>query len=273
MKNEKTKIGENEEKIIHKKKIQRDEEKIVDKENEIKKTQKKKKNEFSSLTYVLVLLTVSVMVFNQYQISNIYSETGLTRSLSGSARFSDGMDLSSVDLSTIKGTGYSLASLFPLGEVETVQDAINVLIPTGTPEYGEELGVSYDDPVNSLNFMAGQLWSSMRTYKTTEPELWNRYVNLASKPVGISCEYCCGLGAIGIRPDGESGCGCQHNPALLGLTVWLMKNTDMSDVEILKETLRWKTLFFPKNMVGLAIEVAGKDPSALGELPGMVGGC
>ena len=35
----------------------------------------------------------------------------------------------------------------------------------------------------------------------------------------------------------------------------------------------WKTMFFPINMVGLAMEVAGTDPSELKDLPGMVGGC
>ena len=32
-------------------------------------------------------------------------------------------------------------------------------------------------------------------------------------------------------------------------------------------------LFFPKNMLEIAIQVAGSDPSELKELPGMVGGC
>ena len=109
--------------------------------------------------------------------------------------------------------------------------------------------------------------------KQDYPEVWQRYLNLATKPVGISCEFCCGVGPQGISADGTAKCGCQHLPALLGLTLGLMKNTDYSDVEILKEVMRWKTIFFPKNMVSLAMEVAGKDPSQLKELPGMVGGC
>ncbi|MCH7493020.1 hypothetical protein IID19_05570 [Patescibacteria group bacterium] len=55
--------------------------------------------------------------------------------------------------------------------------------------------------------------------------------------------------------------------------MWLMQNTDYSDAEILREVYRWKTLFFPKNMVDLATKISGGDQSVLEELPGMVGGC
>ncbi len=231
---------------------------------------------FSTLTYALIVLAVALVVFNQFQISQVYSKLGVTGFTAGSSSSgtSGGKDLSSVDFAQLQSTGHSIAALFPTDSVETAQDAIDVIIPTGTPEYGGELGVSYDDPVNSLSLMARQLWTEMRKLKTEDPEVWQRYLNLASKPVGISCEYCCGLGAVGIRSDGESACGCQHNPALLALTLWLMKNRpDWSDAEILKEVIKWKALFFPKKMVEMTIQVAGKDPSALGELPGMVGGC
>ena len=52
-----------------------------------------------------------------------------------------------------------------------------------------------------------------------------------------------------------------------------MMNTDYSDAEILREVMRWKTLFFPKNMIELGTSLAGGDTSALNNLPGMVGGC
>jgi hypothetical protein len=109
--------------------------------------------------------------------------------------------------------------------------------------------------------------------KNSHPEVWQRYLNLATKPVGISCEYCCGVGPIGITPDGKSRCGCSHNPAILALTMWLMQNTEMSDAEILQEALKWKTLWFPKDMVGMAMQIAGGDTSVLEHVPGMVGGC
>ncbi len=194
--------------------------------------------------------------------------------VSGSAAGPGGMDLSGVDISSLKSTAHSIAALFPLQGVKAAEDVVGIMIPAGTPEYGNELGVSYDDPAGSLNFMAKQLWSDMRKLKNTDPDVWKRYVNLAGKPVGISCEFCCGVGPMGIRPDGEPRCGCQHNPALLGLTLWLMKNRpDMTDAEILKEVLKWKALFYPKNMVQLATQVSGKSVSELNQLPGMVGGC
>jgi hypothetical protein len=52
-----------------------------------------------------------------------------------------------------------------------------------------------------------------------------------------------------------------------------MKNTDYSDGEILREAMKWKALWFPKNMIELGMTVAGGDTSALANLPGMVGGC
>jgi len=52
-----------------------------------------------------------------------------------------------------------------------------------------------------------------------------------------------------------------------------MLNTDYSDAEVLREVYRWKTLWFPKDMVGLALEIAGGNTDVLNELPGMVGGC
>ena len=55
--------------------------------------------------------------------------------------------------------------------------------------------------------------------------------------------------------------------------MWLVKNSDYSDTEIIREALKWKSLFFPKDMVNLALTVAGGDTSKLKDLPGMVGGC
>ena len=98
-------------------------------------------------------------------------------------------------------------------------------------------------------------------------------MNLASQPVGISCEFCCGVGAVGINKHGDSACGCQHNPALLSVALYLTTYTDYTDGEILREVMKWKTLFFPKDMINIGMSIAGGDSSALTELPGMVGGC
>jgi hypothetical protein len=107
----------------------------------------------------------------------------------------------------------------------------------------------------------------------SDPEAFARFVNLASTPKGVSCEYCCGIGPTGADDKGNSRCGCQHNPALLSLSLYLSAYSDYSDAEILRETMKWKTLFFPKNMIELGASIAGGDSSVLENLPGMVGGC
>lgn len=248
-------------------------------EKEVKNKSKPKKTRINTITYVLIITVISLMAFNQFQTFQTYSTlsvSGLVASSNStnSEQASNEKDLSDIDFSKLKSTGHSIAALFSLEDVETTQDALDVIIPTGTPEYGDELGVSYDDPVGSLNFMAKQLWSEMRKLKTEDPEVWQRYVNLAKQPVGISCEYCCGITSSAIKSDGESACGCQHNPALLALTVWLMDNRpEWSDADVLKEVLKWKALFFPRKMTELTIQVSGMDASSLDELPGMVGGC
>src|SRR3989338_426309 len=65
-----------------------------------------------------------------------------------------GKNVDSINLEDLKSTGHSVAALFPVEDINETQDAINMMIPTGTPEYGEELGVSFDDPVVSLSTLA-----------------------------------------------------------------------------------------------------------------------
>ncbi|MBU0612568.1 hypothetical protein KKB10_00995 [Patescibacteria group bacterium] len=189
---------------------------------------------------------------------------------STSSKIAGNTSLQDVDVSQIKSTAQGIAAVFPISQIKTQDDAIAMLLPTGVPEYGEAMGVTFDDPEGSL--------ATLSKAQTTllaglTPELKARFINLASMPVGISCEYCCGLQAVGIRNDGTSSCGCQHNPALLSVTMWLMQNTDYTDIEVLREVYQWKTLFFPKNMVELGVQIAGGDESVLKNLPGMVGGC
>ena len=158
--------------------------------------------------------------------------------------------------------------------VNNEEDAISIMIPTGTPEYSEALGgITFDDPVTSMEYLAKWYNTIKQEVQQNDPQTWQRYLNLAAAPRGISCEFCCGIGAQGITKDGNLRCGCKHNPAAQAIALGLMKNTDYSDAEILREVMKWKIMFFPKNMVGLAMDVAGTDPSQLKDLPGMVGGC
>lgn len=220
---------------------------------------------------VMVVIAIVLLSFNQLQV-NAISNMPMSSSRTAGATDRSG-DLSNVDISKIKSTGQTLATVFPLQSIQSNEDAMAILLPTGTPEYGEALGASYDDPLKSLEKLSNMYRGLKAEVQKNNPEAWQRFMNLASKPVGISCEFCCGVGPIGIDRNGNSACGCQHNPALLTVALYLTAYTDYSDAEILREVMRWKTLFFPKNMIELATSVAGKDLSELDALPGMVGGC
>lgn len=235
-----------------------------------------KKDPENNLMSWAILIAAVLIIFNQILIFQINSSVGPSISMSvgltSNTFLKSDIDFSKVDLSQIKNTAQSVAALFPLKNIKSADDAIKTLVPRGTPEYGQAMGVSFDDPIKSLDLLA-KSYPALKEQIKKNPALWQRYLNLASKPVGISCEYCCGVGPIGITTKGEITCGCQHAPALQTVTIWLMMNTKMNDAEILQEVLRWKTLFFPQQMVGMALQLAGGDSSALQNIPGMVGGC
>ncbi len=225
----------------------------------------------------LMVVVVLVIVFNQFQINSISGMLGGGYSLkSVSSRMpllSGSKDLSDINLDESQSTGHTIAAVFPVEDIKTSEDAMAIMFPTGTPDYGAELGVSFDNPIESLAVLSKMYPSLKAEVQKNNPEGWERFMNLASKPVGISCEYCCGVGTIGINKKGDSACGCQHNPALLTIALYLSAYTDYSDGEILREVMKWKTLFFPQKMIELGMTVAGGDTSALDKLPGMVGGC
>ncbi len=236
---------------------------------------------FENLMAAAIALTAILIIFNQIQLAAISSSLdSLTGAASKGSFLSifgkgKGPDLSKVDVYSITSTAMAIATLFPeLKDIKNEQDAIAIMIPTGTPEYSEALGgISFDDPVTSMEYLAKLYYNLKPEIKEKNPEVWQRYLKLAAAPTGISCEFCCGVGPQGIDSKGELRCGCQHNPAVQALTMGLMKDTDYSDAEVLREVMKWRTMFYPKNMVSLAMEVAGTDPSQLKDLPGMVGGC
>lgn len=237
-----------------------------------------KKHEEKLLTKPIIALLVMatlVILFNQSQINSVSAiiGQGVGSGVSRSVTLAGDKSLSSINLDELVSTGHTIAAVFPVEDIVTAEDAMAILFPTGTPEYGEELGVSYDDPVGSLSVLARMYRGLKAEVEQNNPTGWQRYMNLASRPVGISCEYCCGVGPVGIDKRGNSACGCQHNPAVLTVALYLSAYTDYNDGEILREVMRWKTLFFPRDMIELGMTVAGGDTSKLANLPGMVGGC
>ncbi len=216
---------------------------------------------------ILVAVAAVVLLLNQWQIMALSDLT------------SGGVGSSS------KGTKLNVKLS---GDV--VQDAIKAVVPTGTPLYGAELAVSFDDPVNSLNILE-KLDRQIPIDSLSEDEK-ARFINVGTK---ISCEFCCGAPSV-IDNTGRSLCGCSHAASFKGLSKYLIKNhpEEWTDDEILLELTRWKALYYPKNMVEKAVaalengleltpavlndrdllkKIKVGDTTSIGDLPSMVGGC
>ncbi len=229
----------------------------------------------------LLVLALPIFAYGQFQLMEISSSLGGSQvggssspALGPASSFSSA-NLEGVDVYSVSSTPEALITVFPeLKNAKTEQDVIGILYPRGAPTYSQVLGgINYDDPVNSMEYLSRYYFAVREDIRKNKPEVWNRYINLAAAPRGISCEFCCGVGPQGIDSQGNLRCGCKHNVALQGLVLGLMSNTDLSDAEILREVMKWKTLFFPRNMVALGVQLAGNDASSLSSLPGMVGGC
>ena len=212
-------------------------------------------------SYFFIVALGLLIIFNQYLIINAGAMTTQTAT-----------------------TGFIVKSTGNL-----VQDAMNAIIPRGVPFYGSALGVSFEDPVNSLRKLAS-LHKQVPTNSLTQDEL-KRYINVGTK---ISCEFCCSAPSV-VDSSGRDLCGCAHAQSFMGLSKYLIKNSpQLTDEQILTELTRWKALYYPRNMVekgvaalqnglpltpavlndrNLLIKVKNKDLSSIGQLPQMVGGC
>ncbi|MBI2598487.1 MAG: hypothetical protein HYW50_04795 [Candidatus Diapherotrites archaeon] len=161
-----------------------------------------------------------------------------------------------------------------------IQALMAEMIPRGTPEgYGSELGVSFEKPVESMAILAafdGDLYpNGTHKFEGLSETQKQRYVQIGQS---ISCEFCCGATYM-VAPNGKPACGCAHSAAMRGLAMHLLINSEneYSNDEILAELTKWKTMFFPKQMIQKAIDLKAKNgeisPNALNQLPEMVGGC
>jgi hypothetical protein len=196
--------------------------------NTNKKVNEKEGNKSYNILVSLLVITSLVLMFNTLSLSNLTNgSSGLTGSI-----------ISNVDS--------------------------NSVIPTGIPEiYGEELGLRYDDVSANDPYIAdvtigvlAQIDRSVELSGTNKERYINTLYNLEG---GMSCEYCCGARSI-IFETGEAACGCAHSYAMRGLTKYLLTEhgDEYSDVEILEEVGKWKTLFFPTQMQQKADVLAEK---------------
>ncbi len=157
---------------------------------------------------------------------------------------------------------------------------VKQIIPTGVPPiYGQELGVSFDKPVEGLQVLSaldGDLFPNGKLhFSELGKDEQARYIKVGSM---IACEYCCGAKTL-VTTTGKPACGCAHSAAMRGLAMYLLKNhaKEYSDEQLLDQMSKWKTMFFPKQTIqkAMKLQAAGKGLNAgsLNQLPDMVGGC
>ncbi len=202
--------------------------------------------------YHFLVLIVGLLLFNQlmtlYVFSNLIPKKGQAVDLKNLNIKIDGKTavgpvlLSEGESSVISGYKTRIKPMPTISEIQIkpstgdpVQDLINNIIPTGKPFYGDEAGVSFDDPIESL-----QVWGSYdRSIKLSdqEQERWNKITN------SFTCDYCCGSP---FNPTIITRCGCSHAAAWRGIAKWFLKNyPKYTDAEIFGEMTRWKTLWYP----------------------------
>ena len=179
------------------------------------------------VSYGFVALVAVLILFNQVQISQASALAGLSSPL------------------TFKSFS-SKTSLALTGDPS--KDAFTVVIPRGVPFYGEELGVSFEDPIKSLETIANLDPAYGRNKVQLDAAQKQRYISILTTPT-ITCEFCCGV-KTAVTKTGEPACGCKHVWAIRGLAAYLIVNyPTLSDDEIKREVMKWKGLFFPKQMI------------------------
>lgn len=231
-------------------------------------------------TFGIIIAAITIGI-NQVYILNISNAVGLPIGTGDStpalASVGPGIDLdvSDEDMDSISSTAQALATVFPdLHQVNSEEEITDILLPGNTPEYSNILGgATFADPEMSLQYLSQWNAELKQEVRRNDPDAWERFLDLAASPKGISCEFCCGIQAEAVDNEGNTQCGCAHQPALEAVTLGLLYETDMSDAEVLREVLKWKSTYFPRDMVRLGAEVSGQDPDQITGEERMVGGC
>jgi hypothetical protein len=279
------------------------------------------------LSWSFVGLITLLIIFNQFQISQasaLISGTSsavgsFVKSVSSGSLMLGGSGKSGVivgpqlnpDGRTTKLVEWTTISETPAPKStgNPSQDAIAVVVPTGTPFYALEgegaeriKGVTFDDPITSQKLWASLLGSkrfgTANTLQLT-PEEEQRWKKLTSV---FTCDFCCG-GPNSVTTI--SRCGCAHSYAWQGMAKFFIKYyPQYTDEQILGEMTKWKGLWYPKGMiqdylvytgqqdastlthggsVGIKQQFLQQAPNSqkqvhstatpLDELPSMVGGC
>lgn len=258
---------------------------------ETTETKKREKDDdFLSGRLVWVIVIAAVLIlFNQiqlFQISNVMgggsSGTALFGSSPASLKGGDKVTYGPVLLAAGEQpviSGYrtkvkelpTISSAPPLKKTgDAVQDTLNTVVPQGTPEYGQEVGVSFDDPITSQH-----TWGAMERSIQLTPEQQKRWQHIVGS---FTCDYCCGSPK---QPTIITQCGCAHAAAWRGMAKYFIQKygDQVTDEQIMGELTKWKALWYPGPTVKRVVQeqsLSGGAPSApvnLNQLPQMVGGC
>lgn len=203
----------------------------------------------SSLMLVALTVLVILIFLNQFLVSSAFAGTTNASSISLKQGFDYGpkttlkpMPLAQGESPRIQGYRSIVKPLPTISELslspstgDVTQDLINNIIPKGTPWYGAEAGVSFNDPIS-----AQKLWANGRSIQldATQQQRWSRIVN------SFTCDYCCGSPQ---HPTIITQCGCAHSAAAQGMAKWFIKNygDKYSDEQIYGEMARWYALWYP----------------------------
>jgi len=207
----------------------------------------------SNLAYTLLIILIALLVLNQFLIPQAYAMTRLGGGSGNVGSFTYGpkttlkpMPLAQGEQPAISGYKSKVKALPTISELQmkpatgdAVQDLVNNVVPSGTPWYGAEAGVSFDDPIT-----AQKLWGKGEAIQldSAQQERWDRIVN------SFTCDYCCGSPQ---NPTIITRCGCAHAVAARGMAKWFIKNygDKYPDEEIYGEMARWYALWYPKGTI------------------------
>ncbi len=257
-------------------------------------SENKKNDEITVSSDTIITLLIAavtlLILFNQWQIYSISNSGGSLSVPQSGAAVAGSANLASLDAYTtlspvllsdgeqpalsgyktkIKSIPTISAHEIPGATGDAVQDTINAIVPTGTPDYGQAAGVSFDDPINSQKKWGTYQKSIQLT--TEEEQRYNRIVG------SFTCDYCCGSPQ---KPTIITHGGGADASERKGMTRWFIKNygDKVTDLQIVGELSRWKDLWYPGPTVKRVIDEqnaggSGTAASSLSNLPSMVGGC
>lgn len=257
--------------FLDKKEEKHDKTGIAHHEELVAKADRKPFTFFEKFSYAAVGLVALLVLFNQLQISKVNalangnpSTSSFASSVSSAplkllgssnggtlklGKFEFGskitlkpMPLASGEQPAINGYKTKVKPMPTISELslqpstgDVAKDLLNNIIPTGTPWYGQQAGVTFDDPIS-----AQKVWATYRKLQLSpeENQRWSRIAN------SFTCDYCCGSPQ---NPTIITRCGCAHSAAAQGMAKWFIKNygDKFTDEEIYGEMGRWYALWYP----------------------------